>query len=425
MQEYKLPITGDRSASWLSSAYHNVTAMIGAGVLGLPSAVAALGWEAGVILMVACWIITLYTLWQMTDMHHIGDKRMDRYHELGQYAFGPKRGLWFVIPFQLIVMCGLGCVYCITAGKSMHAVWNFACTEPCRPFGLSAWIVVFAALQILLSQCPNFNSLRVVSFSAAIMSLSYSTIAIGGAIAIGKQPNAYYNLDRFSTADKVFNIFNALGTIAFAYGGHNVVLEIQACMPAPPTTTKRMMTGVYIAYAIVAWCYLGVGFSGYAAFGNNVGDNVLLTPAFKGTVPTGLLIAADMMVVVHVMGSFQVYSMPVFDMIETQLVKHGISNGILCRLLYRSAYVILVAFVGITLPFFGDLLGFIGAFAFGPTTFWLPPLIYLIVRKPPITSGHYWASWFCIIFGVIVTIFGSIGGLRGIVVDASTYKFYQ
>ncbi len=38
-------------------------------------------------------------------------------------------------------------------------------------------------------------------------------------------------------------------------------------MPAPPTTTKRMMGGVYIAYAIVAWCYLGVGFSGYAAFG--------------------------------------------------------------------------------------------------------------------------------------------------------------
>ena len=47
------------------------------------------------------------------------------------------------------------------------------------------------------------------------------------------------------------------------------VLEIQACMPAPPTTKKRMMTGVYIAYAIVAWCYLGVGFSGYAAFGKH------------------------------------------------------------------------------------------------------------------------------------------------------------
>lgn len=47
---------------------------------------------------------------------------------------------------------GLACVYCITAGKSMHAVWGYLCTEPCRPFGLSAWIVVFAGLQIILSQ---------------------------------------------------------------------------------------------------------------------------------------------------------------------------------------------------------------------------------------------------------------------------------
>ena len=30
--------------------------------------------------------------------------------------------------------------------------------------------------------------------------------------------------------------------------------------------------------------------------GNNVGDDVLVTPAFKGRVPTGLLIAANMMV---------------------------------------------------------------------------------------------------------------------------------
>ena len=39
--------------------------------------------------------------------------RFNRYHELGQYAFGPKLGLWMVIPFQLIVMVGLGmCAFC-------------------------------------------------------------------------------------------------------------------------------------------------------------------------------------------------------------------------------------------------------------------------------------------------------------------------
>lgn len=63
-------------------------------------------------------------------------------------------------------------------------------------------------------------------------------------------------------------LISELGCRAFrAYAAQ--VLEIQACMPAPPTTKKRMMSGVYIAYAIVAWCYLGVGFSGYAAFGQS------------------------------------------------------------------------------------------------------------------------------------------------------------
>jgi hypothetical protein len=54
-----------------------------------------------------------------------------------------------------------------------------------------------------------------------------------------------------------------------------------------------------------------VSICGYWAFGINVADNVLLTPALKNTVPHGLLIAADLFVVIHVLGSYQVYSMPV------------------------------------------------------------------------------------------------------------------
>ncbi len=81
-------------------------------------------------------------------MHEINGKRMNRYHELGQYAFGEalssllfsryimlgllsgtvlcalqkschpwisagqRAGLWAVIPFQLIVMVGLGVSSC-------------------------------------------------------------------------------------------------------------------------------------------------------------------------------------------------------------------------------------------------------------------------------------------------------------------------
>lgn len=39
-----LPITSSRNAKWWYSAFHNVTAMVGAGVLGLPFAMSELGW---------------------------------------------------------------------------------------------------------------------------------------------------------------------------------------------------------------------------------------------------------------------------------------------------------------------------------------------------------------------------------------------
>lgn len=39
-----LPITSSRKAKWWYSAFHNVTAMVGAGVLSLPYAMSNLGW---------------------------------------------------------------------------------------------------------------------------------------------------------------------------------------------------------------------------------------------------------------------------------------------------------------------------------------------------------------------------------------------
>jgi hypothetical protein len=76
-------------------------------------------------------------------------------------------------------------------------------------------------------QCPNFNALTLVSMAAALMSITYSTIAFGASVAHGPIPDVQYNLNGFTLANGLFGVWNALGTVAFAYGGHNVVLEIQ------------------------------------------------------------------------------------------------------------------------------------------------------------------------------------------------------
>ena len=78
-----------------------------------------------------------------------------------------------------------------------------------------------------------------VSLAAAVMSITYSTIAFGASVAHGQVPDVQYNLDGYTLPNGLFGVWNALGTVAFAYGGHNVVLEIQvdgsphwvSCMP--------------------------------------------------------------------------------------------------------------------------------------------------------------------------------------------------
>ena len=75
-------------------------------------------------------------------------------------------------------------------------------------------------------QLPNFNALFIVSLLAAVMSISYSTIGWVASVAEGKAADVSYAI-KGDSIDKLMGIFNGLGTMVFAYGGHSVVLEIQ------------------------------------------------------------------------------------------------------------------------------------------------------------------------------------------------------
>ncbi|MBA0648812.1 hypothetical protein Goklo_016456, partial [Gossypium klotzschianum] len=333
-----LPVTSNRNAKWWYSAFHNVTAMVGAGVLSLPYAMSQLGWGPGVTIMLLSWVVTLYTIWQMVEMHEmIPGKRFDRYHELGQYAFGEKLGLWIIIPQQLTVDVSSDIVYMVTGGQSLKKFHDLVCPN-CKEIRQTYFIMIFASVHFVLSHLPNFNSISGVSLAAAVMSLSYSTIAWAASIGKGVQPNVDYSYKSTSNPGKVFDFLAGLGEIAFAYAGHNVVLEIQATMPSTPEKPSKgpMWKGVIVAYLIVAICYLPVAFIGYWAFGNSVNDNILLTLEN----PTGLIATANIFVVIHVIGSYQIFAMPVFDMMESFMVKELRFRPCLrLRLISRTLYV--------------------------------------------------------------------------------------
>ncbi|XP_057811107.1 lysine histidine transporter 1-like isoform X2 [Salvia miltiorrhiza] len=419
-----LPITSSRTAKWWYSTFHNVTAMVGAGVLSLPYAMSNMGWGPGSVIMVLSWCITLYTLWQMVEMHEmVPGKRFDRYHELGQHAFGEKLGLYIVLPQQIVVEVSTCIIYMVTGGKSLQKFHNTVCPS-CKDIKLTYFILIFASVHFVLSHLPNFNSISAVSLAAAVMSLVYSTVAWTASIAKGAPANVGYGLRGKNPSENTFNFFNALGDIAFAFAGHNVVLEIQATIPSTPEkpSKKPMWKGVIFAYLVVAICYFPVAGFGYYVFGDKVDDNILMTLQK----PAWLIASANMFVFVHVVGGYQIYAMPVFDMMETFLVKKmKFKPSGMLRFTTRTLFVGLTMFIGMTFPFFGGLLGFFGGFALAPTTYYLPCIMWLILKKPQKFSLSWWINWIFIVIGVLLMILAPIGGLRNIILSAKTYKFYQ
>ncbi|KAJ6771521.1 hypothetical protein OIU74_017876 [Salix koriyanagi] len=350
-------------------------------------------------------------------------KRFDRYHELGQHAFGEKLGLWIVVPQQLVVQVGVNIVYMVTGGKSLKKFHDLVCSD-CKDIRLTYFIMIFASLQFVLSHLPNLNSITVVSLAAAVMSLSYSTIAWGATLNKGVQPDVDYSYKASTKTGAVFDFFAALGDIAFAYAGHNVVLEIQATIPSTPEkpSKKPMWRGAFLAYVVVAICYFPVALIGYWYYGNSVEDNILISLEK----PAWLIATANMFVVVHVIGSYQIYAMAVFDMLETALVKKlHFSPSFMLRFVTRTVYVGFTMVVGICIPFFGGLLSFFGGFAFAPTTYFLPCIMWLSIYKPKKFSFSWIANWACIVLGISLMIVSPIGALRHIILTAKDYEFFS
>ncbi|KAK7334434.1 hypothetical protein VNO80_26191 [Phaseolus coccineus] len=421
-----MPVETSRKAKWWYSSFHNVTAMVGAGVLGLPYALSQLGWIPGVLMLVISWLLTFYTLWQLVEMHEMDGKRFDRYFEMGEHLYGPKKGIWMVMPQQLTVQVASTIVYCVTGGKSLKKFFQLLSVRGLSDIRQTYYILVFVIIQLLLSQTPNFHKLKAVSSLAAIMSICYSMVAFIMSAVEGSKEHypRNYGVRSHTSAGITFDAFNALGTVAFAFAGHSVVSEIQATLPSTEEKPSKvpMWQGVVVAYFIVIFCYMTVAVTGFWAFGNTVEDDVLITLEH----PYWLIAIANLMVFIHVVGSFQVFAMPVFDILETTVTKKlNCSPSKTLRMACRSVYVCVVGFIGICIPFFGGLLGFFGGLAFTSTSYIIPSVLWLEASKPKRWSFHWFASWSSIIVGLLIAALAPIGGIRTIVVSAKTYKLFS
>ncbi|XP_021647339.2 amino acid permease 6 isoform X2 [Hevea brasiliensis] len=389
-----------RTGTWVTASAHIITAVIGSGVLSLAWAIAQLGWVAGPVILTAFSFITFFTSTLLADSYRSPDPVTGKRNYTYMDAVRANLGGWKVHLCglaQYVNLIGITIGYTITASISMVAVKRSNCFhkhghhEKCN-ISNYPYMIIFACIQIILSQIPNFHKLSWLSILAALMSFSYSSIGLGLSLAkVAGGGHARTSLTGtkvgvdVTAAQKVWKAFQAIGDIAFAYAYSTVLIEIQDTIKSSPPENKAMKKASFVGILTTTLFYVLCGCVGYAAFGNDAPGNFLTGFGFYE--PFWLIDFANVCIAVHLIGAYQVFSQPIFSFMERNCHQRWPENKVitrehaiyipfygvyylnLFRLVWRTLYVIVTAVLAMIFPFFNDFLGLIGAASFWPLTY--------------------------------------------------------
>ncbi|GER40228.1 amino acid transporter [Striga asiatica] len=290
---------------------------------------------------------------------------------------------------------------------------------------------IFAGIQIILSQIPNFHELSWLSIVAAVMSFTYASIGLGLSIAMAagggrgrtSLTGTTVGVD-VSAADKVWRSFQAIGNIAFAYAYSTDTLK------SHPPENKVMKRASFVGVTTTTIFYVLCGCIGYAAFGNDAPGNFLTGFGFYE--PFWLIDFANICIAV--------FAQPLFGFVESWcarkwpeskfiMAEHSLLNGSyninFFRLVWRTIYVVITSVIAMIFPFFNDFLGLIGAASFYPLTVYFPIEMHIAQAKIPKYSFRWiWLkvlSWVCF----IVSLVAAIGSIQGLAQDVKKYKPFK
>ncbi|XP_027094656.1 amino acid permease 6 [Coffea eugenioides] len=445
-----------RTGTVITASAHIITAVIGSGVLSLAWAIAQLGWVAGPAVLMAFSCITFFTSTMLADSYRspgpiIGRRNYTYMDVVRSHLGGYKVQLCGIAQYGNLIGVTVG--YTITASISMVAVKRSNCFHrnghhvKCH-ISNNPFMIIFAAIQIFLSQIPNFHKLSWLSILAAVMSFAYSSIGLGLSIAkVAGDGVAKTTLTGVtvgvdvSGTEKVWRSFQAIGDIAFAYAYSTVLIEIQDTLKSHPPESKVMKRASGVGVSTTTLFYVLCGCIGYAAFGNNAPGNFLTGFGFYE--PFWLIDFANVCIAIHLIGAYQVFAQPIFGFVENRCsskwpenkfinTEHAVNVPLygtyyinLFRLVWRTVYVILTAVLAMIFPFFNDFLGLIGAGSFYPLTVYFPIEMHIAQAKIPKYSVRWiWLkvlSWACL----VVSLVAAAGSIQGLSQDVKTYKPFK
>ncbi|KAK1418255.1 hypothetical protein QVD17_27398 [Tagetes erecta] len=440
-----------RTGTWKSATAHIITAVIGSGVLSLSWCFAQLGWIAGTVTLVLFSIITMFNTILLTDCYRSPDPvtgtRNYTYMDAVKSNLGTFQYKLCGIA-QYGVLTGITIGYTTTTAISMAAIKKSNCfhkhghNADCHAHN-NSFMLIFAIIQIILSQLPNFHKLSLLSAVAAIMSFTYSFIGIGLSTAkiigegIGNTSLTGIPIGKdFTGMEKMWKTFSALGDIAFAYSFCFILIEIQDTLKSSPPENKQMKIATATGIMASTVFYMLCGVLGYAAFGNDAPGNFLTGFGFYD--PFWLIDIANICIVVHLLGAYQVLSQPFFGFVETWSKEKWPQNKLvtrefsmwgfdvnMLRFVSRTTYVIVTTIIAMIFPFFNEFVGLLGAGTFWPLSVYFPIEMYISQAK--IRKYSFTWIWMQIlsVACLMVSLVAAVGSTHGLITSLQKFKPFQ
>ncbi|GLT52162.1 hypothetical protein SLA2020_255160 [Shorea laevis] len=442
-----------RTGTWVTAIAHIFVAMIGSGLLSLAWDMAQLGWIAGFGILMAFSFITYFTSTLLADCYQspdpvTGGSNYTCMHAITTHLGG--RNAYVCRLAQCLNLAGITIDDTITASISMLAVKRSGCFlgRGHHPSN-NPFMIIFACIQILLNQIPNFHRLPWLSILSAIMCLAYTFTGLGLSIAkiAGRGHHARTSFTAVtvgvdvSGSDKVWRTFQAIGDIASAYAYFTVQMEIQDTLKSSPPENKMMKRASGIGILTTTTFYVLCGCFGYAAFGNDAPKNFLCGFGFYE--PSWLIDIANVCIVIHLMVAYQLSCQRLFQIFESRCSEKWHENKFITgeheipilyfgayhfnffRLVWRTAYVIVTVVVTMIFPFLDDFVGLIRAASFWLLTVYFPIEMHIAQTKMQKYSFTWiWLkvlSWAC----MIVSLVAAGGSVEGLVQSLKVYKPFQ
>lgn len=137
--------------------------------------------------------------------------------------------------FPIMYLSGGTCVALVMfGGETMKIFYGTVCGPACKvtnPLTTIEWYMVFTSFAVILAQLPNLNSIARISLIGSITAIGYCILIWVVSVFKERPVNISYEPTHIeSDAARVCRVLNAIGMIAFAFRGHNLVLEIQVNM---------------------------------------------------------------------------------------------------------------------------------------------------------------------------------------------------